>query len=547
MTYCKVGFQIFVYRGIVLSLLSVSGWLYPLPTRAQADLLAPVPEKPFSTIDCPINAESEKYLVQRIEVVGNTVLKEEIQALVQLLEHRQVSFEELICLRSAISQLYLNRGYITSGAFLANNQDISTGMVQIRVLEGTVERIDITGLQRLQSGYVRSRLERVTGQPLNQQRLQEGLALLQLDPLLSQVVAELTAGSAPGQSILLVNVKEAPAFHFSISGDNYRPPSIGSEELTFAAFHDNLVGFGDRLAGEYSLTEGLGLYNVHYTVPINVLDGTIGLHYWNTDTEITESIFRTFQIRNQTETFSVQYHQPLYRSPETEWAAGLNFDLRRNKSTLEGIPFCFSLPCNNGNTNLTVLRFYQEWLHRSPSQVLAARSQFSFGLTAFDSTISDIEPNGQFFSWLGQFQWLKRLNSADWLLLTRFYAQVSPDALPIIEQFSLGGIDTVRGYEQNRLVTDNAVLGSVELRIPLTSDPSVLQLTPFIEGGTGWNNLLPNPAPSTLVGTGVGVRWMITPSFALRLDYGIPLISLNNRGNTLQEQGLYFSLRYQPF
>ncbi|BFM40717.1 ShlB/FhaC/HecB family hemolysin secretion/activation protein [Synechocystis sp. LKSZ1] len=530
-----------IWKGIIIaSLFGSHGLGIPIPVWGESTP-APLPQ------DCPVSPESEKYWIKRIEVVGNTILQAEIQALIEPLENRQLSFEELICLRSAISQLYIDRGYITSGAFLPNQQDISDGVVKIQVIEGRLERMEITGLQRLQENYIRSRLERVTGQPLNQQALQDGLALLQLAPLLSQINAELTAGSGPGQSVLLVTVKEAPAFHASIGADNYRPPSIGSEELTFTLSHDNLVGWGDRLAGEYALTEGLGLYNVAYTVPINAMNGTVGFAYYNTETEITESIFQAFQIRNQTETFSFQYRQPVYRSPATEWALGLNLDLRRNQSSLEDIPFCFSLPCSNGATNLTVLRFYQEWLNRDPSNVLAARSQFSFGLSALDATVSDIEPNGQFFSWLGQFQWLNRLNSADWLLLTRFYAQLSPDALPIIEQFSLGGIDTVRGYGQNQLVTDNAVLASVELRIPLTADPSVLQLTPFIEGGTGWNNVLPNPDPSTLIGTGLGLRWRVTPSLALRLDYGIPLVSLNNRGNTLQEQGFYFSLRYQPF
>jgi hemolysin activation/secretion protein len=224
----------------------------------------------------------------------------------------------------------------------------------------------------------------------------------------------------------------------------------------------------------------------------------------------------------------------------------LNLDIRSNRSSLEGVSFCFSQPCRDGKTNITVLRFSQEWLNRAPNQVLAARSQFNFGINAFDTTVVDIEPNHEFFSWLGQFQLVNRFNN-DWLLLGRFYAQIAGDPLPIIEQFSLGGIETVRGYGQNELVTDNALLGSLELRIPLTQDPSVLQITPFIEGGTGWNNLLPNPDPATLGAVGLGLRWLVVDGLTVRLDYGIPLVSLDNRGNSLQEQGFYFSVKYQPF
>lgn len=535
---------------VTLTIVSSCFSFYLTPVIAQSHSLTNLD----SIIDsCPIDTDSDRetalrdrFFVKNIEILGNTVLESEIQEIVSLFTNRELTFAELICLRTAITQLYVQNGYITSGAFLPNNQDISNGMVQIQVVEGEVENIEINGLKRLRSTYIRSRLQRYTQQPLNQQQLQEGLELLQLNPLLSKINAELITGTSPDKSILVVNVKESPAFHLGIGVDNYRPPNIGSDELTFALSHDNVLGFGDRFAGEYSLTEGLNLYNVSYNFPVNSLDGTVGFQYWNTDSVIVEPIFDTLDIRNQTETFSFQYYQPVYRTPETEVALGLNFDLRRNRSQLEDVSFCFSLPCNEGKTNLSVLRFSQEWLNRGTSNVLTVRSQFSFGLDAFDATENNIEPDSQFFSWLGQFQYVERFNN-NWLLLARFTSQLTPDTLPIIEQFSLGGIDSVRGYGQNTVVTDNAVLASVEVRIPLTYNPSVLQLTPFIEGGTGWNNTLPDPETSSLVGVGLGLRWLPIEDLIIRLHYGIPLISLENRGDSLQSQGFYFSVHYQPF
>lgn len=132
-------------------------------------------------------------------------------------------------------------------------------------------------------------------------------------------------------------------------------------------------------------------------------------------------------------------------------------------------------------------------------------------------------------------------------MIGRLSAQLTPDALLPLEQIGIGGINSVRGYIQNQLVTDNGVIGSIEARIPLTSNPSILQLTPFIEVGTGWNNGTPNPDPSTLVGIGTGLRWQATRTFSARVDVGIPLISVDNEGSSLQAAGIYFSLRYQPF
>jgi hemolysin activation/secretion protein len=491
--------------------------------------------------------QSDRFLVTKIKVKGNTVLEKEIQQEIAPLENRELTFEDLICLRSQITQLYITNGYITSGAFLPNNQDLSSGIVQIQVVEGKLEDIEITGLRRLEPGYVRSRLKLGATQPLNQQHLDRALKLLQLDPLIARVNAELTAGSTPGQSILIVNLTEAPAFHAGISTDNYRSPSIGSYQGNIFLSHDNVFGFGERLSAAYSLTEGLDIGEFNYTVPWNALNGTFTLSYSNSNSDIVEEDFRDFDISSKTENFSVSLRQPVLREPDSEFALGLALDLRRSQTFLQGEPFSFSLGTENGEAKVSVIRFFQDWVDRTPKRVLAIRSQFSFGIGAFDATINNTGTDGRFFSWLGQFQWVQQLSPRA-LLVTRLDTQLTPDSLLPIEQFGIGGIGSVRGYRQNQMVTDNGVFGSLEVRLPLTSDPSVLQLIPFVEAGTGWNNSeAPDPDPSTLVSLGLGLRWLITSGLDLRLDYGIALTDVGDRGDSLQENGFYFSLRYQPF
>ena len=148
-----------------------------------------------------------------------------------------------------------------------------------------------------------------------------------------------------------------------------------------------------------------------------------------------------------------------------------------------------------------------------------------------------------FFAWLGQFQWIEQLSPGN-LLVTRINAQLTPDSLLPLERFSVGGLDTVRGYAQNQIVTDNAITASAEFRFPIADG---LQLTPFIDAGGGWNNQTPNPDPAFLLGTGLGLRWQYEGALTVRLDYGIPLISPGSEGNSLQENGFYFSVNLRPF
>ena len=516
----------------------------PLPPEVPLD----IPETPDSEGPAvPPSLEEERFTIDRIEVLGNTVLDEDIAALVQPLEGKNLSLAQLLDLRTAITDLYLRSGYRTSGAFLPSGQNLSSRVVQIQVIEGSVEAIQVNGLGHLREGYVRDRISLATQPPLNIPRLEDALRLLQIDPLLERVDAELTAGSRPGQNLLILDLAEADPFAVALTVDNSRSTSIGSVQAEALALHRNVLGFGDFASARYGHTRGLNLYELRYGLPVNAYDGTLQVRYENASSRIITPQFVDAGIRNESETFSVSLRQPLTRSINQEWALGLALDLRRSRSfILNDIPFSFSIGPENGVANVSALRFSQEWLARDISRVLSARSQFSLGLNIFDATVNDTGADGQFFSWLGQVQWVEQF-SPGLLLVSRLNAQLTPDSLLPLERFSVGGVDTVRGYAQNQLVTDNAVIGSVELRVPLSAVPNQLQLIPFIDAGTGWNTQTDNPNPSVLLGTGLGVQWQPIADANLRLTYGIPLIGVPNRGNSLQENGFYFSFTYQPF
>lgn len=504
-----------------------------------------LPDEPAVPVEPDVPAVS--FFVEDILIEGNTVLEEEIQSLVAEYEGREVTFDELLTLRSRITQLYLDNGYITSGAFLPGGQTLTDGTVEIQVVEGSVEEIQVSGLRHLQRSYVRDRLRLGTDAPLDQDELLESLQLLQLDPFIRQINAELTAGTVPGQNILVVDVDEPSPFSANVGGNNYRPPSIGSGQVSFGVGYSNVIGIGDRYFGEYGFTDGLDIFDVGASVPLNARDGTLSFRFNSSESEIIDDEFEELEIQSETRTYGLSFRQPVVRSPETEVGLGIGFDLRRRQTfILDDIPFSFSEGPEEGQSNVSVIRVFQDWVDRSATRVLAARSQFSFGIDAFNATVNDTGTDGQFFSWIGQFQWVQQLSPRN-LVITRLSTQLTPDSLLSLEQFSIGGVDTVRGYAQNQLVADNGVLASVELRLPVTRNPQRLQLTPFFEIGTVWNNRTPDPADSTIAGIGLGLRAEVLPNLFARLDYGIPLIDVDDDSDSLQEDGFYFSLRYQPF
>jgi len=518
-----------------------------LPTTQPTEtdpILSPSTEENLPKTTFP---SGETFFIKEIKIKGNSVLQDEINLLKQPLENKKIAFEQLLQLRSQITQLYAENGYISSGAFIPNNQNVGDEIVEIQIVEGELEGITITGLQRLKKSYVRSRIQRLAGKPLNQKRLEQALQLLQIDPVIERVNAELTAGSVPGNNILQVKITEAPAFHAGVTFANNQSPSVGSEQASIFIAHENLLGFADEFSAEYAVTEGLDVYSLNYAIPFNSLDGTVGVRFSNSDSQIIEDEFNDLDIRSETETLSFNLRQPLVYTPDNEITLGLAFDLRRSQTfILDDIPFSFTEGPEEGESKLSVIRFSQDWLRRNANSVLAARSQFSVGIDAFDSTVNDSGTDARFVAWVGQFQWVQRL-SPRILMLAKVNTQLTGDSLLSAEKISIGGVDTVRGYRQNQVVTDSGIVGRIEARIPLLSQVETLQLIPFFDIGTGWNNRNDNPDPQGLASLGLGLQWQPLKGLGLRADYGIPLIGRGENGNSLSENGFNFSVRYQPF
>lgn len=523
-----------------------------LPQPSEQNQLVPSPQ----LLDRPILGDNDpngKFRVDRIEVVGSTVFKpEDFAPITTPFVGREISFAELLQVKDAISKLYTDKGYVTTGA-LITPQTVEAGVVKIQVVEGSLQEIKIVGNRRLRSQYIRDRIRLGAGQPLNVPRLIEKLQLLRLDPRIQNLSAELQMGVRPGTNILEVEIQEADTFSLTTSLDNGRSPSVGSFRRGVDLQEANLLGFGDTLSVGYANTDGSNTINLNYALPINARNGTIWLGFnqgWN---QVIEEPFSVLDIQSNTRSYEFGYRQPLIQKPTQELAVGLSFSRQESQTEL-GLDNIGGFPLSpgadaNGRTKISALHFTQEYTQRSNLQVFAARSQFSVGVDWFDANTNENAPDSRFFAWRGQTQWVRQL-ARDTLFLVRGDLQLATDSLVPLEQFGLGGQLSVRGYRQDTLLTDNGVLFSAELRLPIVRAPKIggiLQLTPFIDVGTGWNTKGENPSPSTLVGSGLGLLWKQDNNLSVRLDWGIPLTSVEGEKRSLQENGLYFSVQYSPF
>ncbi|MHC5596200.1 MAG: ShlB/FhaC/HecB family hemolysin secretion/activation protein [Nostoc sp.] len=522
----------------------------PLPPPAELfppSAPTPTPEEP------PPGNFPQTIVVERFEVLGSTVFSaQELAQATAEFTKRPISLSEVYQARSKITELYVKNGYITSGAYIPP-QTIQSGVIKIQVVEGKLEDIKVTGTRRLNPNYVRSRLAIATSPPLNRQRLLEALQLLQLNPLIQNVTAELSAGSRAGASLLEVKIREAKTFSSQIVLDNGRSPSVGSFRRRLQLNEANLLGLGDALGVAYTNTDGSNSFDASYTLPLNPKNGTLTFNYGTTSSNVIEPPFNVLDIQSSSRYYELTFRQPIVQTPTQEFALGLTASRRESEASyidIERIPFPGSGADEQGRTRVSALRFFQEWTSRNSREVIALRSQFSLGIDVLNPTINQNPPDSRFFAWQGQAQWA-RLLAPETLLLLRLNTQLATRTLLPLEQFGLGGQDSIRGYRQDYLLTDNGTFVSAEVQVPILRLPqidSTLQVVPFVDFGVGWNSSgRENPDPNTLAAVGLGLRWSQGDRFTARLDWGIPLLSVNSNDRTLQENGLYFSLLYNPF
>ncbi|HCA94350.1 MAG TPA: peptide transporter [Cyanobacteria bacterium UBA9226] len=506
--------------------------------------------------EVPNGGDQNKITVQKFEFSGNTAFSnEELAKVTESFTNRSITFAELLNARSAITQLYVENGYVTSGAFIPP-QSMTEGTIKIEIVEGGLEDIQVNGLRRLNDNYIRSRLGLATKKPLNVPKLLEGLRLLQLNPLIENISAELSTGSGPGTSLLIVEVKEADSWSYQLFANNGRSPSVGSFRRGASLTQANLLGLGDGLTVSWTNTDGSNELDGTYTLPINPRNGTLSISYSDTSSKVIESPFNFLDIQSTSSNLDITLRQPIFQTPAKEFVLGLTAS-RRVSQTLfledligEGVGFPAPGADDDGRTRLFALRFFQEWTKRGAKEVFAVRSQFNIGLDAFGATSSDDNPDSRFLSWRGQAQWV-RLLAPETLLLIRGDVQLADQDLLPTEQFGLGGQGSVRGYRQDVRLTDNGAFASAELRLPILRIPEwdgVLQVTPFLDLGTTWNSGdSPDPDPRSLAAIGLGLQWQQGDRFTARLDWGIPLISVDSTERTWQENGLYFSIIINPF
>jgi len=517
----------------------------------QPNLTLPAPPAPPETP--PPLRQGPRFVLRDINVVGNTVLQQEaIRDVVNPYVGNPVTTEDLEEIRRQLTLLYVNQGYINSGVVIPD-QNVVNGVVTFRFVEGRVIDIEVSGTDHFNPEYFRSRLARGTEPPFNVENLGQEQQILLQNPLVKRLNLELLPGLEPGEARLHANVLEGSRYSLSAQIADDQSPTVGAVRGQLQGSIGNILGFGDILTAQYGRSQGLNDGYVGYSVPLASDDTRINIRYDKNGVVVVTPSLSPLNVTSSFSSVGVGLSRPIYRTPEAAFTLGMSLERRQQQTFLLGMPFPLTAGSElNGQTVVTPLRLYQDWLDRDAEHAFAARSTFSFGLQALGATVTDTPargiPTASFFSWLGQVQYVRRIYE-DWEVFVRSDLQLANRPLFQMEQIAFGGLGSVRGYRSYLTVTDNGFLVSAELRVPIgrlrlpylaDSDAAgTVQLVPFYDYARDWNTNRPTPYPQQISGVGAGVRWYIGSGITAEFYYGKALRHVPV-GTSIEDRGLYF-------
>lgn len=490
-----------------------------------------------------------RLFVRAFRITGNTVLPEEVvRSIVAPYAGRSITNQDLEALRDALTHAYLEAGYATSGAWVPS-QRVEDGVLEIRMHEGTLGRLTVEVEGRLRPVWADRRLQPALQGPLNLHRIEERLQILYQDPLVIAVDAELVPGEQRGTADLQLQLREAPLLGVALQLDNHEPPTVGEATAGVQVSLRDATGFGDLGVLGYRRSYGFQDLVLDWRVPLPGREEQVGLFAQYGTSRVVEEPFSDLDIESRSFTAGIGLSVPLQRSLRSDLRMFSRLEWRRTRTYLLGSAFSFVAGPEDGVSTVTVLRLGPEWTYRDRHQVLAARSTLSLGLDLFDATVHGGSiPDGRFVSWLTQLQWLRRL---PWPLrhtevLVRADAQLSDDPLLGLEQFAIGGWSSVRGFREDLLVRDGAVVGSIEIRLPVlrrADETPRLELAPFVDAGHGWNRGRPALGPSTLTSVGIGARLALGSRARLEVYWAKGFQSVPSSEDwTLQDHGVHARL-----
>ena len=456
-------------------------------------------------------------------------------------------------LTRSIARFYRERGFFLARAYIPE-QKVPDGIVTINIVEGFLDQVVFRNNTLYSDEQLADVFDDLIGESVYLPDIERAVFITNDFPGLN-TSALFGPGLKPGSAAIQLNTLEDPSQGF-VSFDNHGSFYTGEQRLRGNYVSNNLFGQADRLETNliFTLDPQNGTYfDLAYVQPVLGYDFLAGGGYsWNTF-DVGGNL-ADLQINGES-TILNGYMTYLFRRKRSErMSATVDLSLKEAESRVIN-----TVDSRDTLTVLSLQGLYQgtSWSASGAYQQLGVT--LSLGLEDFLGSMgSDDELSGRTggsgdnagggftklnvdYLRISQIAELQRL-------VFKFSAQQSSDLLTSMEQFSLGGPDSVRAYPVAEALMDKAWLFSVEWHADASPATELdflnrLQLYAFIDYAKGSLNDPLNNETGEVSFSGYGFGAQFEPYNKFKADI-ILAFDLGDEPSDNQSLPFYFSLRY---
>ncbi len=521
-----------------------------LPTAPQQPAydIPAVPDRPLNADDGD-KVQVDRFRLEGAESIedGKVSLLELNKVLEKIRKSRPDGFTigQLQQVANEITQYYRQQGYILAQAFIPQ-QKITDNVVVISLLSGKLGQNTTSGNDYYSDELIQWHFEDLVGQAIEAGEIESALLSLNDIPGL-EAYGVFKPGQHIGETELVIKTKREKPINFVVIADNYGVETTGNNRLIASLAWNNPTGNGDRLIVTALQTfdpddSSYGAFS--YEIPVFTPAISLGVAYNLNDYAISQALDIP-DTEGDTEAASIYGSYSFVRSRSLNMSATLDFS--RKKANVEFKDFDFDL----GEDNLSVVS--GEFDFDSVDTLIgAAITEGSFsvhkGLADFAGAMDSNGDNnslrqggsgeyagGDFLKYAFDLTRLQLINGSNSLLI-RLEGQYSDDLLTSIEQYSMGGPNSVRAYPVSEYVRDKALFASLEwvINAPGFSDKpafagrnwgEVFQVSFFVDYAEGRQN---DPRSfenkeENISGAGIGLELNLSEAFFIRFEAATPL------------------------
>ncbi|HUT70693.1 MAG TPA: outer membrane protein assembly factor BamA [Desulfatiglandales bacterium] len=470
--------------------------------------------------------EGPQYTVGNVSVAGDLIKEaEELYGALKITEEKVYNREVIRSDVMTLSEIYADEGYAFADISPKIKEDDEKHTVDItyQISKGKkvrFERIEIAGNDRTRDKVIRRELKVVEGGYFSGKDMRRGVQNLYRLGFFEDVEVNTKRGSSDEEMILDIGIKEAPTGMFSLGvGYSSVEKTIGMMEIA----KDNLFGRGQSLSAKASLSTVSTKYNISFTEPWlfdKPLSAGIDLYNWEYEyDEYTKDssggrLKLGFPLGPEFTTGTVAYTYDDSEISDIEDTAAQVIKDMEGTNVTSSLTF--------GVTRDSRDRYF----NATSGSINSLSIEYAGGFLGGDNYFTKYTARtAWFFPFIGDTAFSVQ---GRW----GFVEQRSGGELPVYEKFTIGGMNTVRGFDYgaispldpetgDRIGGEKMMVYNLEFRFPLQKEQGVWGVL-FFDAGNVFTEDEEWTFKGIRMGAGAGVRW-ITAIAPLRLEWGYNL------------------------